>query len=145
MVCLSSLAQSNISIMGIPLSGSINVFHEKMMNKGFTYQTDVDNMRVYQGLYDGRKSNFIVHYNADTKKVYRAEVNIHCKEKDNASSLYKEYVGIIKDRYTPYDTRENLNRGITFYTRPTTIKMSITYSDLDDNYPYKVKIDFTNN
>lgn len=145
MVCLYSLAQSNISIMGVPLSGSIYAFHEKMLNKDFTFVTEVDYMRSYKGLYDGRNSTIVVHYKGNTKKVYRAVVNIHCKEKDYASLLYKEYVDIIKDRYTPYDIRENLNSVMTFYTRPTTIKMSITYSDIDYIYPYKVQIDFTNN
>ena len=85
-MCIQAQTE-HLKFMGIPLTGSITAFQEKLKAKGIEYDAEGSRQikvgcRCFKGSFSGEKANFYVYYNEKTKIVYRAKAVITCLSKE---------------------------------------------------------------
>ena len=86
---LSTYAQSHIEFKGIPLTGHIDGFMQKMQNEGFLLVEKYDKSVVwYKGKFAGLDADIVVFTTPSTQTVYEVCV---CSEHDSWYDLKKSY------------------------------------------------------
>ena len=108
-VCLMSMciqAQTeHLKFMGIPLTGSITAFQEKLKAKGIKYDAEGSRQikvgcRCFKGSFSGEKANFYVYYNEKTKIVYRAKAVITCLSKEKGEGQFDSFRSMLNTKYS---------------------------------------------
>lgn len=104
-----SAQEEHMKFMGIPMGIPIDDFESKLEKKGFTrlrlYSEGTG--IVYEGVFAGKGAEVYILYDHKSQKVYSAIVHINCLNESSAFIDYKEYCGIIKDKYFKnYDVEE---------------------------------------
>jgi len=77
----------HMKFLGIPLDGTINSFHEKLVAKGYKPDTQYNAQcapggRLFLGTFFGKEAAIHTYYNPKTKIIYRAKACIEDNDKD---------------------------------------------------------------
>ena len=90
-VCSANAQNSHLMFMGIPIDGSIDIFQNKLEEKGFKqmpcHEAYPQNTKVFEGFFSGELSTIFVWYNPHTKTVYRTKAMITRESKDLIGQL----------------------------------------------------------
>ena len=85
----------HLTIMGIPISGSITTFQQKLIAKN--YRVDArrnkvlpDGQREFKGTFSGRTCSLRAYYFPDDKIVYKVRVTIDFVKASSADATYME-------------------------------------------------------
>ena len=88
------IPKGHLKFMGIELDGNINDFHEKLIEKGLSYQSDREvqqNERVYKGVFSGDEAEIFVFFNPRTRQVFRAKAVLTRFGKDAILQEMRDY------------------------------------------------------
>lgn len=101
-----SLAQTNthIKFMGIPITGTITQFQNKLIAKGCTYNKTLsaslpNGSRAFKGTFVGNKVEIYVYYDIKTKIVYRTKAAINGVSEDIADQEYSKIKNLLSQKY----------------------------------------------
>ena len=102
-MCLPAQAE-HLKFMGIPLSGTITQFQQKLTAKGVTQDKKASatapiGTRIFSGKFAGAKAEIIVWYDADTKIVYGAKAVYECYSTDMRDNKYNELKPMLSTKY----------------------------------------------
>lgn len=107
MICVN--AQEHMTIMGIPINGSISSFCNKLESKGFKKDADIQNAKCYKGKFFDENSDIQVEYDSETKIVHSVTVFIVKQHLLSALSIQKEMIASLKDKYGDQIKEEIVN------------------------------------
>lgn len=95
MAILSYGQTKHLTIMGIPITGSITTFQQKLLAK--SYRVDAKSnkelpvgQRAFKGRFSGHECSLIAYYFPDDKIVYRVRVAIDFLSETRADAAYTE-------------------------------------------------------
>lgn len=92
-----------LSIVGVPLSGTITEFSSKLQKKGYKISSFSKELPIGQRAFEGRFSNddalILVTYFTDTKKVYDATLVISSFEESHLKQYYELFKEIISSKF----------------------------------------------
>lgn len=102
-ISISAQAE-HLKFMGIPLTGTITQFQQKLVAKGITYNKKASaaapiGTRFFSGKFAGSKAEIIVWYDADTKIVYGAKAVYECHSTTIRDSKYNELKPLLSTKY----------------------------------------------
>lgn len=119
-LCLVSIfaySQSkHLSIMGIPIKGSITTFQQKLIAKNYCLDVKENKQlpvgqRAFKGRFSGHECSLIAYYFPDDKIVYRVRVAIHFLSEISADSAYKEIKGNLLRKYKNASVKDGRKDG----------------------------------
>ena len=92
---LSDGQTKHLTIMGIPISGSITTFQQKLLAKNYRLNTKENKSlpigeREFKGRFSGHDCALRAYYFPDDKTVYKVRVAIDFLSASNADNAYKE-------------------------------------------------------
>mgnify|MGYP007104526774 FL=1 len=97
---LFCFAQEHLSFKGIPITGSITTFCQKLKAKGFVQQASQGNIRILEGDFTGRKATVGVIAAENGKDVY--SVAVFFEESQSWNTLvntYEHYKDLYIEKY----------------------------------------------
>ena len=105
LVTIISYSQTkHLTIMGIPITGNISTFQQKLVAK--KYRLDVKEnkqlpvgQRAFKGRFSGHECSLVAYYFPDDKIVYRVRVAIDFLSEVSADNAYKEIKGNLLRKY----------------------------------------------
>lgn len=104
MTILSYGQTKHLTIMGIPITGSITTFQQKLLAKN--YRADArrnrvlpDGQREFKGRFSGHTCSLRAYYFPDDKVVYKVRVTIDFIKTSNADAAYTEIKGNLLRKY----------------------------------------------
>lgn len=119
---LSSQAQTgHLKFMGIPLNGTINQFHAKIIAKGAKLYPEFNKLaknepcRYYTGVFAGNNAIIKIKYNNKTKIVWGSTVIIEYPSKQKADSQLEYYKEQILKKYPSAAGENVVKNGATSY------------------------------
>lgn len=85
----------HLTIMGIPISGSITTFQQKLLAKNYRLDTKENKLlpmgqREFKGRFSGHECSLRAYYFPDDKVVYRVRVSIDFISETRADAAYSE-------------------------------------------------------
>ena len=85
----------HLTIMGIPITGSITTFQQKLLAKNYRLNTKENKslpvgQREFKGRFSGHDCALRAYYFPDDKTVYKVRVAIDFLSASNADNAYKE-------------------------------------------------------
>lgn len=98
------LKAEHMKFMGIPLTGTITQFQQKLAAKGITHDKKASaaapiGTRFFSGKFAGSKAEIVVWYDADTKIVYGARAVYECYSTDMRDDKYNELKPMLSTKY----------------------------------------------
>lgn len=107
---LSNGQTKHLTIMGIPISGNIATFQNKLIAKKFHLDTKRNKelpvgQREFKGFFSGHQCSLIAYYFPDDKKVYKVRVGINFVYAESAESAYQEIKSNLQRKYPNSDTK----------------------------------------
>jgi len=95
MAVLSYCQTKHLTIMGIPITGSITTFQQKLLAKNYRLAAKENKslpvgQREFKGIFSGHDCALRVYYFPDDKTVYKVRVVIDFLSASNADNAYKE-------------------------------------------------------
>ena len=105
LVTIQSYGQTkHLTIMGIPISGNISTFQQKLVAKN--YRVDArrnkvlpDGQREFKGRFSGHTCSLRAYYFPDDKIVYKVRVTIDFIKASNADAAYTEIKSNLLRKY----------------------------------------------
>lgn len=99
-----SAQSEHMNFAGIPLTGTIDQFQEKLVAKRYKIDTKTSQMlpvgtRCFFGTFAGKQGNIAVYYDADTKVVYGAKVYYDGMTEDRAKEEMDNLRSILSAKY----------------------------------------------
>ena len=90
--------------MGIPLTGTITQFQNKLQAKGVKYDKKTSQMspsgvRAFKGTFAGEKADIYVYYDPSSKVVYRAKAVITYPTESICDSHYNDIKSLLSSKY----------------------------------------------
>ena len=151
MLTLGAMAQTqHLKFMGIPLTGTISAFHQKLVAKGLKHDVEGSQnigpgTRKFTGTFYGKNANIYVKYNPTTKIVYGAYAVITYYSEDSMKSGYAELKSALSEKYPNAYEYEGEFDGydyISYYVNGGCIDLYC--SKYDETYPtqYWLYIDY---
>lgn len=103
LLCSVSLSfAQHLKFMGFPLDGTINNFESKLKTKGVSVSPINDlapvGIRIFSGRFVEEDASIAIFYDATTKTVFGANVEI-VSDENNYSSLYFRIENMLKKKY----------------------------------------------
>ena len=95
----NGIPQANVShlkFQGIPITGSMKSFCQKLLQKGYKYESP-NLSKTLTGKYMGRKVRLYVHQHEGT--VYSVEVDFLLETKSEADDLLQQLIGGLRLKY----------------------------------------------
>lgn len=94
----------HMKFMGIPLTGTITQFQNKLTAKSITYDKEFSShleagIRAFNGVFAGEKAQIFIYYNVSTKIVYKARVSIACENATICSNKYETMKSMLYQKY----------------------------------------------
>lgn len=129
LLAISLPAQAeHLKFMGIPLTGSITQFQQKLAAKGVTHDKKTSAIadmgtRVFSGKFAGEKAKIVVWYDAQTKIVYGAKAVYECYSTKSRDNKYNELKPMLIQKYAEENIEETTEDGLE------RIKIYITNQD----------------
>ena len=105
MLSVCSFAQNeHIKFMGIPLNGTIQQFHQKLVGRGCKHDVKLSGMmakgtRAFNGSFAGNKATIFVYYDENTNIVYRAKAVIDCSGEGIRDSQFNDIKNLLDTKY----------------------------------------------
>lgn len=95
MTTLSYCQTKHLTVLGIPITGSIATFQHKLIAKNYHLDTKKNKglpvgQRVFKGRYSGHACSLRAYYFPDDKTVYKVRVSIDFLSALNADGAYEE-------------------------------------------------------
>ena len=96
LVTILSYGQTkHLTVLGIPITGSISTFQQKLAVKNYRVDAKANKelpigQRAFKGRFSGHECSLIAYYFPDDKTVYRVRVSIDFLKASNADAAYKE-------------------------------------------------------
>lgn len=94
---LPTFSQEHLTFKGIPITGSVESFTKQMESKGFTYLTEVEGGRVFEGKFAGQYAATFVLFSPKTRVVWKVVVSY--KAENSWYDLKQKYLNF-KRQYT---------------------------------------------
>ena len=99
----------HLTIMGIPITGSITTFQQKLLAKNYRLNTKENKslpvgQREFKGRFSGHDCALRAYYFPDDKTVYKVRVAIDFLSASNADNAYKEIKRNLLRKYKNADT-----------------------------------------
>ena len=97
LVTILSYGQTNhLTIMGIPITGSITTFQQKLAAKSYRVNATANKdlpvgQRAFKGKFSGHDCSLIAYYFQDTKIVHKVRVSIDFPKYVDADNAYNEF------------------------------------------------------
>ena len=113
---LSAQAE-HLKFMGIPLTGTITQFQQKLAAKGITYNKRISQAaplgtRCFNGEFFGSRAYFVVWYDTDTKIVYGARAVLYFDNQSERDDKYEEMKPMLIQKYAEDELQENTKDGL---------------------------------
>ena len=123
-ICLPAQAE-HLKFMGIPLTGTITQFQNKLAAKGVAYDKKASAVaavgtRIFNGKFAGSKAEIVVWYDADTKIVYGAKAVYECFTTNTRDNKYDELKSMLSTKYSEESSEEGYKDGLENYTLKVT-------------------------
>lgn len=104
MAILSYAQTKHLTIMGIPITGSITTFQQKLAAKNYRVDTKANKelpvgQRAFKGRFSGHECSLIAYYFPDDKIVYRVRVAIDFLTETRADAAYTEIKNNLLRKY----------------------------------------------
>ena len=102
---LAQAQTEHLKFMGIPINGTIEQFHSKLISKGLKYnaQTTRDicegRGRIYNGNFAGEKDEIYVYLNEKNRIVYRAKAVIDRNDYNSIKNLFNSFKDMLSSKY----------------------------------------------
>ena len=110
MTILSYGETKHLTIMGIPLTGNIATFQQKLISKNYRLDTKENKQlpvgeRAFKGRFSGHECTLKAYYFLDDKTVYKVRVSIDFAYESSADNAYKEIKRNLLRKYKYADTK----------------------------------------
>ena len=110
MTVISYGQTKHLTIMGIPITGSITTFQQKLLAKNYRLNTKENKslpvgQREFKGRYSGYDCALRAYYFPDDKIVYKVRVSIDFVYESSADNAYKEIKRNLLRKYKYADTK----------------------------------------
>ena len=94
----------HLTILGIPITGSITTFQQKLLAKNYRLNTRENKslpigQREFKGRFSGHECSLRAYYFPDDKIVYKVRVSIDFVYESSADNAYKEIKGNLQRKY----------------------------------------------
>lgn len=94
----------HLQFMGIPLTGTITQFQQKLAAKGVTHDKRLSALsdkgtRVFKGSFAGSDATIVVMYSVNTKIVYAAKAYYDCYSTAARDQKYDELKSLLEQKY----------------------------------------------
>ena len=111
----------HLKFMGIPLTGTITQFQQKLASKGVTQDRKASAIaavgtRIFNGKFAGSKADIVVWYDADTKIVYGAKAVYECYSTSIRDNKYDDIKSMLSTKYSEESCEEGYQDGHDTYT-----------------------------
>lgn len=111
----------HLKFMGIPLTGTITQFQQKLAAKGVTHDKKASAIaavgtRIFNGKFAGSKADIVVWYDADTKIVYGAKAVYECYSTTSRDNKYDDIKSMLSTKYSEESCEEGYQDGHDTYT-----------------------------
>ena len=118
MISLSAHSE-HLKFMDIPIDGTISSFQSKLDSKGIKVNSTKsksapNGQRIFEGNFQGYKSEITVYYNRKTKEVYKVETQIKSKIKTDIEIIFVEAINTIREKYIN-EEKQDLHRNSGAY------------------------------
>lgn len=157
--CLAVLTMQaqtgHLKFMGIPLDGTIERFHQKMLVKGCRVNREDEfrgllapGSRAYTGTFIGKRANIIVFYNESTKVVYGAKAYFDKLTETASDEEYNRVKTLLQTKYPDVETEEETEDDLKYLTLMPVNGTIMVYQKKSRNYadasnPYSLHIEYT--
>lgn len=96
--------------MGIPITGSINTFQQKLLSKNYRLDTKENKHlpvgeRSFRGRFSGHECSLKAYYFPDDKTIYKVRVSIDFVYESSADNAYKEIKRNLLRKYKNSNTK----------------------------------------
>lgn len=121
-MCLPAQAE-HLKFMGIPLTGSITQFQQKLTAKGVKYDKAMSQqlpagVRMFNGTFAGEKSKIFVYYDPSSKVVYKAKAVSGYPSASSCNTKYEDLKSMLSSKYSEAETDIDYQDGHeAFYYR----------------------------
>lgn len=111
LMTISSFSQSkHLTVLGIPITGSITTFQQKLIAKNYRLDAKENKQlpvgqRAFKGRFSGHDCTLKAYYFPDDKIVYKVRVSIDFTYESSADNAYKEIKRNLLRKYKNSDTR----------------------------------------
>lgn len=104
LTALSYGQTKHLTVMGIPITGSINTFQQELLAKNYRLNTRENKslpigQREFKGRFSGHECSLRAYYFPDDKIVYKVRVSIDFVYESSADNAYKEIKGNLQRKY----------------------------------------------
>ena len=136
----------HLKFMGIPLTGTITQFQQKLASKGVTYNKSESERaavgtRVFKGTFAGSKAKIVVWYNPKTKIVFGAKALYEYYTTSSRDNKYDEIKTMLSQKYYEESDETEIKDGLEQYLVRVTDDYG--YSTIGYINLYRTKDDFT--
>lgn len=114
LLCLMTIIvygqSKHLSVLGIPITGSITTFQQKLLAKNYRLDTKENKQlpvgeRAFKGRFSGHECSLKAYYFPDDKTVYKVRVSIDFVYESSADNAYKEIKRNLLRKYKYADTK----------------------------------------
>lgn len=111
LMTIPSFSQSkHLTVLGIPITGSITTFQQKLIAKNYRLDAKENKQlpvgqRAFKGRFSGHDCTLKAYYFPDDKIVYKVRVSIDFTYESSADNAYKEIKRNLLRKYKNSDTR----------------------------------------
>lgn len=118
-ICIPAQAE-HLKFMGIPLTGTITQFQQKLAAKGVTHDKKASAVaavgtRIFTGKFAGSKADIVVWYDADTKIVYGAKAVYEFYSTTTRDNKYNDLKDMLSTKYSEETCEESYQDGHDAY------------------------------
>lgn len=100
LISQSAFSQKHMKFMGIPIEGTINIFCEQLLERGFIRDKSApDNMHCFIGKFYGEDANIDVEYDPYTQIVHSVAVSIIKKSTLFLYPIQRDVLKAIEEKY----------------------------------------------
>ncbi len=102
--CLMVQGQAHMKFMGIPLTGNVDLFTQKLKAKGLTCdvaktKASPSGTKFYKGVFMGEDAEFMIMFNSKDKTVFGVEVYIEYSTKESVKEQIVNIFHQLKEKY----------------------------------------------
>ena len=111
LMTIPSFSQSkHLTVLGIPITGSITTFQQKLIAKNYRLDAKENKQlpvgqRAFKGRFSGHDCTLKAYYFPDDKTVYKVRVSIDFAYESSADNAYKEIKRNLLRKYKYADTK----------------------------------------
>lgn len=110
-MAISSFSQTkHLTVLGIPITGNISTFQQKLIAKNYHLDTKENKQlpigeRAFKGRFSGHECTLKAYYFPDDKTVYKVRVSIDFAFESSADAAYMEIKRNLLRKYKYADTQ----------------------------------------